>query len=171
MPEWLVTVISLVGSTLITTIVGVVVKHTLAKEFKKQDELNTLRSESIKREREEVLKREISLGIEPISDKIDKISDKLDKVENGTLSSLRNDILTCYYRCKEKGYRNDYDYQNIHHLYEAYDELHGNSFIADIMSRFDNLPLKEDVKDIDVHIYTKKSNKKVLNETKQKENK
>lgn len=80
----------------------------------------------------------------PVNDKLDQLTLRLGSVENGCLSGLRNDILTCYYRCKEKGYRNDYDYQNVHHLYEAYDELHGNSFIADIMDRFDKLPVKED---------------------------
>ena len=60
-------------------------------------------------------------------------------IGGGTLSSLRNDILTCYYRCVEKGYRNDWDYTNIHDLYKSYSELHGNSFVADVMERFDNL--------------------------------
>ena len=166
MPEWLITVISLVGSTIITTVVGVIVKCTMSKEFEKQNRLKELeeREKSIKRSEE--LQRELSLQLGPIDKKLDAIEDKVNKSTNGTLSSLRNDILTCYYRCKEKGYRNDYDYQNIHDLFEAYEELGGNSFIKDIMNRFDHLPAKEDVKEIDAHMGTKKSNTKILNETK-----
>lgn len=72
------------------------------------------------------------------------IIERLGKIEGGTLSGLRDDILTCYYRCLEKGYRNDWDYTNIHDLHDAYTTLGGNSFIADIMTRFDNLPTKEE---------------------------
>lgn len=66
-------------------------------------------------------------------------------MSEGELSSLRNDILTCYYRCREKGYRGDWDYTNIHDLYDAYKQLHGNSFIDDVMKRFEALPAKEEL--------------------------
>ena len=80
----------------------------------------------------------------------------------GTKCSLRNDILTLYYKCCEKGYRNDYDYQNIHEMYDAYQELDGNSFIKDIMKRFDELPVKEST--VPTKTVERKTKKQVLNE-------
>lgn len=164
MPEWLITVISLIGSTIITTIVGLIVKVTLSKEFDKQKELTILREEREKIERKRELTQDLMSQLKPIENKLDEMSNKLTEATEGTLSSLRNDILTCYYRCREKGYRNDYDYQNIHDLFDAYEGLGGNSFIRDVMGRFDRLPIKEDVKDIDAHMGTKKSKKQILNE-------
>ena len=75
-----------------------------------------------------------------------KLSTQLDKVSDGTLSTLRNDILTCYYRCRDNKFRTDYDYQNIHHMYDSYKELNGNSYVNDVITRFDNLPTEEDYK-------------------------
>lgn len=159
MPEWLAIVLAIFGGTGILTLICKDIYNWIKTSSKKA-------RERIKKEKQEDMREVIREEVEPLGKKIDAIDIKLDKVENGTLSSLRNDILTCYYRCKEKGYRNDYDFQNIHHLWEAYDDLHGNSFIADIMNRFDHLPVKEDVKDIDTHIIDKKSNKRILNEKK-----
>ena len=68
----------------------------------------------------------------------------MDLISNGTLCSLRNTIKNCYYDCLNKGYRNDYDFENIHALFKAYKDLDGNSFIEDIMNRFDKLPSKDE---------------------------
>ena len=163
MPDWVVTILSLVGSTIITTIIGVIVKHTVSKEFDRQKELTILREEKAKEERKKELTQDLVLHLKPLEDKLDAVNSQLEKVTEGTLSSLRNDILTCYYRCREKGYRNDYDYQNIHDLFAAYEILDGNSFIKDVMNRFDRLPIKEDVKDIDAHMGVRK-NRQILNE-------
>lgn len=164
MPSWLTIILALGGTALINGVVAFVLSRTLYKKAEKRDrdseELEELREQRRREER----KQDLKLMLNPIEVKIDNIDSKLEKVENGTLSSLRNDILTCYYRCKEKGYRNDYDYQNIHHLYEAYDELHGNSFIADIMSRFDKLPVKEDT--VPTKVIQRKTKKEVLLENK-----
>lgn len=81
---------------------------------------------------------------EKIDSRIDALENKIDHVGDGTLSGLRNSILTCYYKCVEKKYRNDYDYQNMHHMYDSYKDLNGNSYVEDIMTRFDDLPTKEE---------------------------
>lgn len=170
MSDWVVTIISLVGSTVITTIIGAFVKHTMTKEFNKQNRLKELEEKELEGKRKDELQKELETQLNPIKYNLEEIKEKSLLTADGTLSSLRNDILTCYYRCLEKGYRNDYDYQNIHDLYESYFKLGGNSFIKDIMNRFDHLPTKEDVKDTNnTHLGTKKSNKKILNEKMKKE--
>lgn len=104
--------------------------------------------EGLKKERREEITEIVSSVISektvPLTDEVKSIEHKLDKVADGTLSTLRNDILTCYYKCVDKGYRNDYDYQNVHHMFDSYRELNGNSYVADVVERFDKLPTKEE---------------------------
>lgn len=160
-------VISIVGTVLalaLSVAIPLIIKHYLQKYIDKKDaenlELEQLRHKERREERKQEIREIVVESVEPInaqindiSNKVDGINDQLKKVEDGALSTLRNDILTCYYRCAEKGYCNDYDYTNIHHMYESYDALKGNSFVADVVKHFDKLPRREDVK-------KKKSNKK-----------
>lgn len=173
MPTWLTIILALGGSAIISGIIGYILQRTIYKRAEEKDklkaeqekeieeekkELDLLRDEKIRQERIDDIK-EI---LKPISQKIDKIDKKLDATAEGTLASLRNDILTLYYKCCEKGYRNDYDYQNIHEMYDAYKELDGNSFICDIMKRFDELPVKEST--VPTKTVERKTKKQVLNE-------
>lgn len=153
-------VISIVGTVLaiaLSVAIPLVIKHYLQKYIDARDaknvELEQLRHDKRHEERKQEIREIVVESVEPInsqieglSNKVDGINDQLKKVEDGALSTLRNDILTCYYRCAEKGYCNDYDYTNIHHMYESYDALKGNSFVADIIKRFDKLPRKEETK-------------------------
>lgn len=147
--EWVTVLVSVAASALVSGVVGYLVKRALDKYFSQKDEKEATQRQNdleLERLREEKIRKERKADMEEIVKKeVNPLSAKLDKLSNGTLSSLRNDILTCYYRCREKGYRGDWDYTNIHDLYEAYTELNGNSFIADVMKRFDALPAKEEV--------------------------
>jgi hypothetical protein len=154
------TIISVIGTVLaiiLSVAIPLIIKHYLQNYIDKKDaknaELEQLRHDKRRDERMKEIRGIVVESMEPInvqindiSAKVDSVNDQLKKVEDGALSTLRNDILTCYYRCAEKGYCNDYDYTNIHHMYESYDALQGNSFVADIIRRFDKLPRKEDTK-------------------------
>ena len=172
LPMWAVSLISLVISTAVTTLVGLVITRAVKRHYEQKDEEEA----TTKAEREELKRRRdsetrsmlrqdvqqiVDAAIQPVTEKIDILVDKMSKTEEGTLSSLRNDILTCYYRCVEKGYRGDWDYENIHHLFSVYSALNGNSFVGDVMKRFDELPTKEDYlrqeTESDVMIKPKKS--------------
>lgn len=93
-------------------------------------------------------KKELEEMAQPIVDtfveRLDRLEDKIDAIGDGTLSTLRNEILSCYYKCSDKQYRNNNDYTNIHDMYESYKRLNGNSFVADVIERFDALPAKEE---------------------------
>ena len=175
MADWVIALISIAVSALISGVVGYIVKRTLDRYFKRKDdderlnqaraeELEALRDERVRQQRREDIREIVKEEIQSLSDKVDVLTDKVTKNEEGTLASLRNDILTCYYRCREKGYRGNWDFENIHHLYDAYIKLNGNSFIEDIIRRFDDLPPKEDV--IDKETNEKTTKKKILVEDK-----
>lgn len=145
----------------ISAYIGERAKHKAKTDLQKEEE-ERLAEEKAEREKSLLEIREIfKEEIKPINDKITALDEKLTTVEDGTLSTLRNDILTCYYRCVEKGYRNDYDLQNMDHMYSAYKELHGNSYVSDVYERFKRLAVKEEVKSISFE-KPKKSTKKEL---------
>lgn len=99
-------------------------------------------------------------GIKPLKDDLSNLNDNLEKLSDGTLSTLRNDILTCYYKCTEKGFRNEYDSENVHHMFDAYRELNGNSYVADIVCRFDRIDTKEEYEAKQKRKKAKRSKKK-----------
>ena len=133
-------IVSLIISVLsLSTLSGLLWKTFYDKKMAESDHMKKLKKE----ERLEELRKMIADQVLPIVETIGQVKEKLDQVGDGTLSSLRNDILKCYYDCLAKGYRNDFDYENLHDLYTSYDGLNGNSFVADIVKRFDELPTKE----------------------------
>lgn len=155
LPEWAYALISIGSSTAFTTIVSLIIKHYFEKALKKKeekeieqkakdDELYRLQENERRQERKADVLASVQEVITPLTEQIVSLNTKLDKVADGTLSTLRNDILNGYYKCVDKGYRNDYDYQNIHHMFDSYKELNGNSYVADVVERFDNLPTKEE---------------------------
>ena len=103
-------------------------EHKLAKKLERKQELEELAQPIV----------------DTFTKRLDRLEDKLDAISDGTLSTLRNEILSCYYKCSEKKYRNDNDYTNIHDMYDSYKRLNGNSFVADVIERFDALPAKEE---------------------------
>lgn len=131
MQDWLSIVLALGGSTLcgliVTTIWNKIAKHNRKiqelQDEKKTNELITTIKENNK----------------PIEEKIDLIA-------LGTQATLRNDLLNCYYACDKKGYKTNEDIQNFADMYEAYHNLHGNSFIEQTAKIFAKLPTEEEFK-------------------------
>lgn len=152
--DW-VSIVSLIVSTLsLPTLVGFIWRYLYEKR-KENSEQNKAQK---KRDQQNMFRAVIKEEMQPLENKVDQLVDRLDEVGEGTLSSLRNDILKCYYECVRKGYRNDYDYTNIHDLFEAYCALHGNSFIRDVMGRFDSLPTKEEYQEVHHDVKKEKAN-------------
>lgn len=98
--------------------------------------------ENRSKERKEDLKELFDEFILPMDKKVDNIHSDLQKVSVGTLASLRNDLLECYYSCKRKGYRNNDDTKNFNRMFNAYIDLGGNDIIEhDVAPSFHNLRL------------------------------
>ena len=134
-------IITLISSILsLSTITGLIWKDLYGKEKARKEHVDQLEENETQEDLRTIIKEEIL----PMDKKVDSISKKITLLTEGTLSGLRNDILKCYYDCVRKGYRNDYDYTNMHDLFDAYKGLNGNSFVQDIIKRFDELPTKEE---------------------------
>lgn len=57
------------------------------------------------------------------------IISKLNKIANGTKCQHRCEMLETYYKNRDNKTIRQYELENFIHLYEAYKELKGNSFI------------------------------------------
>lgn len=153
--EWYQVVSFIVGFTGIGSVIGGLILSLINK---KKSQLSRGQQEEADDHTREMIKSELAPivselkvnndlirnEIKTLNEKVEALDVKLDPICDGTMSTLRDSILSCYYKCSEKGYRNDYDYENIHHMFDAYHELKGNSFVEDVMNRFDRLPVKEE---------------------------
>ena len=131
MQNWLSIVLALGGYTLcgliVTTIWNKIAKHNRKiQELQEEKKTNKL--------------------ITTIKENNKPIEEKIDLIALGTQATLRNDLLNCYYACDQKGYKTYEDIQNFADMYEAYHNLHGNSFIEQTAKIFAKLPTEEEFK-------------------------
>lgn len=141
MPTWASILVAIISALIGPTCLAIVQYH-LKKNEKREAAMHAERQQERRREIREI----VDESVQPIQEGVDEVNQKITQVSEGTLSTLRNDITVCYYRCQKKHYRNDYDYENLHHMYDAYKALNGNSYIQDVVTRFDALPTKEEYK-------------------------
>lgn len=98
---WLVPVLTLVTTTVITTVTGLVVSRKVNDHFRKKDEEDArtrraleeaaeLRDKNIREQRIEDVQNAVEKGLIPVQEKIDVLSDKLDNNTDGTLTLLRD---------------------------------------------------------------------------------
>ena len=133
MQDWLSIVLALGGSTLCGLIVTTI-WNKIAKHNRKIQELQD--------------KKKTNELIDTIKENNKPIEEKIDLIALGTQATLRNDLLNCYYACDQKGYKTYEDIQNFADMYEAYHNLHGNSFIEQTAKIFAKLPTEEEFKRI-----------------------
>ena len=89
-----------------------------------------------------IIKEELS----PLNSSVGQLKDSIKTLEESNRATLRNDLLVSYRHCSEKGYKTLEDMQNWAHMYEAYKQLNGNSFIDSLKVDFENLPNEEEFK-------------------------
>lgn len=131
MQNWLSIVLALGGSTLCGLIVTTI-WNKIAKHNRKIQDLQD--------------KKKTNELIATIRENNKPIEEKIDLIALGTQATLRNDLLNCYYACDKKGYKTNEDIQNFADMYEAYHNLHGNSFIEQTAKIFAKLPTEEEFK-------------------------
>lgn len=156
----------LVTAAIISAFIGERVKTKLAKNKKDDEDLIKMqqdeRDENLKKEiikeikdtikveiREET--KELKNNINDLKQETSILSQKLSVLEDNQhrqnevlKDSRRNEIMKAFNLCVAKGYRTEWETQNLYYLYEGYKGMNGNSFIETLMEDFDDLPLRED---------------------------
>lgn len=109
--------IEMIIQTILTGIVGWIIKASLDKLKEYQDESKQWR------------------------DQIDK---KLDTISNATKADMRVNIVYSCEKCLRRGWITSEEFSSIMNLYERYTELIGkNGFVSEYLSRIEELEIKE----------------------------
>lgn len=69
--------------------------------------------------------------------------EKLDILINSDKSRIKGEILKQFQYFSKKGSIDPYSLDYLHQEYEIYKTEHGNSWVASIMDKIDNLPIEE----------------------------
>lgn len=155
MPEWAITLLSVAASATVSGVIGYIIKRSLDAYFNKKDVENEEKEKKLKAAEELIEKKRqedletlmnkvVDAYTSPIGEKLTQLEAKLGKVADGTLDTLRDRILSSYYKCLEKGYRTQYDIDNVEHMHKDYLNLDGNTFVADCMRKFKDIPTEQE---------------------------
>jgi hypothetical protein len=131
--------------SLIVTCLGIPTLATLAvtDAYKRKKENSQKVKDAKKKEWMDGVRQAVKEETDPIRVDIKDIKHQLELNSAGTLASLRNDLLDCYYECCDKGYRTSDDIKNWQDMLIAYHNLGGNSFITEINILFEKLDSEE----------------------------
>lgn len=152
-------VLGIIGTGLgifgLTTYINERMKHKAQKKNKKEDEEEQKKLEDEQKAAEAahkkymddlraIIKEENKASVAPLEAQMEKFSNKLNIVADGTTDILRERLLSCYYKCMKKGYRTQYDYENVDHMFREYKSLNGNSFVEECVKKIKALPSEEE---------------------------
>lgn len=153
MEELAPALISIMGSTLLSTAITLVIKRFIERRLDKwakaQEELQQLRDEKIATERATALSEGIKTELEPICQKLDNIQDGLQKNTSGTIVLLREEMKQSRDRALKDGFISGADLANWKELYNTYKDLGANHFREYIdvwKSEVEKLPNEKPVK-------------------------
>jgi len=139
LPAWVITLITLAGSTIITTVVGLLIKHYFDKyiarkekeaaEAKaKEEELKRLQEEKLREERKQDTLAIVRSELDPVKCSLKKIVDVTELNVEGTVTLLREEMKHSRDTYIAKGFISATEDAAWHELYTTYKKLGGNHF-------------------------------------------
>lgn len=144
-------ILCLVGIPTLSTLIMTAIFNHITNSSKKAKEQRSAERKSDLKELFDEFILPMNGKTNEMDKKIDEMHSDLRKVSVGTLASLRNDLLECYYNCKKKGYRNTDDTKNFNRMFNAYIDLGGNDIIEhDVAPSFHNLRLVTQEEEIQI---------------------
>src|SRR5574344_2525583 len=73
-----------------------------------------------KKENQENVRAVVKEEIDPIKKDLSELKESFYILGDGSKASLKNDLITCFYRCRDKGFKTDDDAANFRTMLEAY---------------------------------------------------
>ena len=128
MDTWVIAVISLIGSTALSTLVGLLIKNSVAKKVDEQKELFELREKQEKLNRKQEFEEVLETQLGPISNKLDDLSNTAKTNTKGTVTLLRESLKQARDHLLAKGIVSASEVASWHELYNTYQECGGNHF-------------------------------------------
>lgn len=92
-------------------------------------------------------KEERKTEIKDIKDRLVKSEEQIDNrlaiIEENQQALTRSELQQRVYEVEQRGFMSSYEMQNINYLYDSYKKLHGNSYVHELISRVQKLPIKD----------------------------
>ena len=117
-----------------------------AREAEEKNHMAELQHKEYLSELRKIIREENESSVAPIRGRLEKLEGTLDVVAAGTTDILRERLLSTYYKCIEKGFRTQYDYENVEHMHKEYVGLGGNSFVQSCVDAIKALPSEAEFK-------------------------
>lgn len=135
MLAWLIPILSLIGSALVSAIIGIIVKRVETAADKKRAENLQYREEHFAQEEEQKFNKlknelgaELKAVVQPLDEKIDKLSQNLEDDRAATITTIRSKMKTLRDQYKEQGFADVGDKATWKELYDHYKKMGGNHF-------------------------------------------
>lgn len=128
MEDWVITVISLIGSTAVSTIVGIIIKNSVSKKVDEHNELLELRAAREREERKQDVLNVVREELKPVVTKIDAMSSLVTNNTEGTVTLMRESMKQARDALVAQEYATASDVASWHELYNTYAKLGGNHF-------------------------------------------
>lgn len=128
MDSWVITIISLIGSTALSTLVGSIIKNKVSKKMDEQKELLELRQHELDIKQKASFEQALNEGLKPLSNQITDLSTLVENSTCGTITLLREDMKQDRDYLIDQGFASASDVASWHELYHTYAALGGNHF-------------------------------------------
>lgn len=139
-------ILSLIVTTAVTSIIGVVINRLVSKRFNKQDqlikaqeELRALKKQEEDRKATEDLMKKINECLAPVNKKIESMEKMLELNTTGTVMLLREAMLQEHNRLIKQKKITQHELHRWLDLYSAYKNLGGNHFAEYVNGWKDNI--------------------------------
>ena len=139
LPSWAVAVISLIGSTILTTLVGLVIRQSFKKYLDKQEERDTesrkkdaelkmFHDEEKRQQHRADIAEGVTTAIKPLDEKINRIEEVLTLDKAATITNTRAALKSMRDKYMAQGFADIGDKATWDELYSNYKNMGGNHF-------------------------------------------
>ena len=139
LPSWAIAVISLIGSTIITTLVGLIIKQSFKKYLDKKEELDSesrrkdaelkmFHDEEKRQQHRADIAEGVTTAIKPLDEKINRIEETLTLDKAATVTTIRATLKSLRDKYVAQGFADVGDKATWEELYNNYRSMGGNHF-------------------------------------------
>ena len=139
LPSWAIAVISLIGSTIVTTLVGLIIKQSFKKYLDKKEELDSesrrkdaelkmFHDEEKRQQHRADIAEGVTTAIKPLDEKINRIEETLTLDKAATVTTIRATLKSLRDKYVAQGFADVGDKATWEELYNNYKSMGGNHF-------------------------------------------
>ena len=139
LPSWAIAVISLIGSTIVTTLVGLIIKQSFKKYLDKKEELDSesrrkdaelkmFHDEEKRQQHRADIAEGVTTAIKPLDERLNRIAETLSSDKAATGTNIRATLKSLRDKYVAQGFADVGDKATWEELYNNYRSMGGNHF-------------------------------------------